>query len=232
MMKQSIGLVNNEFYSKPENKGFDEKFDKGEAKLADAWLPAVTEWYKVIQEGCLTQDMLGLSYEQAMDEFATGKAAMWESGPWAYNDIMAKDPNFELGMFPIPGVKEGPGWLIGGPGSGLAINAASKNIAAALQVLDKTATPEAQAALIKDNAGSSYLLGVNADLGATYTDCSEAFKAGNVYAPWTSAWTSGNPIVEAYGKSLQEVLAGTKTIEQALKDADDMNDQMRQSLGN
>ena len=230
MMKQSIGLVNNEFYSKSESSGFDEKFDKGEAKLAEAWLPAVTEWYKVIEEGCLTQDMLGLSYEQAMDEFATGNAAMWESGPWAYNDIMDRDPDFELGMFPIPGVSVGPGWLVGGPGSGLAINAASKNVEAALQVLDKTATPEAQAALIKDNAGSSFLIGVDADLGDTYADCAEAFKAGNVYAPWTSAWTAGNPIVEAYGKSLQEVLAGTKTIEQALKDADEMNDLMRESM--
>ena len=230
MMKQSIGVVNNEFYAK-EGTGFDAKFDKGETKLADAWLPAVTEWYKVIEEGCLTQDMLGLSYEQAMDEFATGNAAMWESGPWAYNDIMDRNPDFELGMFPIPGVKEGPGWLVGGPGSGLAINADSKNLEAALQVLDKSATPEAQIALLKDNPGStSFLVGVDADLGDTYTDCADAFKAANVYAPWTSVWTAGNPIVEGYGKSLQEVLAGTKTIEQALKDADDINDQMRESM--
>ena len=39
------------------------------------------------------------------------------------------------------------------------------------------------------------------------------------------------PIVEGYGKSLQEVLAGTKTVEQALADADAINDTMRESLG-
>nr|WP_307992112.1 extracellular solute-binding protein [uncultured Niameybacter sp.] len=230
MMKQSIGVVNNAFYSKEENKDFDSKFDKGEAKVAESWLPYVEEWSKVITEGCLTQDMLGLSYDQALEEFATGKAAMWESGPWAVNTIIEKNPNMELGMFPIPGIEEGPGWLVGGPGSALAINSKSKNIEAALKVLEVTATPEAQAALVKDNAGSSFLTGVEIDLGPIYEDCAKAFKAGNVYAPWIAAWTSGNPIVEGYGKSLQEVLAGVKTVEDALKDADQINDNMRKAL--
>ena len=41
----------------------------GKGKLEEAWLPAVTEWYKIIEAGCLTPDMLGLSYDQALDEF-------------------------------------------------------------------------------------------------------------------------------------------------------------------
>lgn len=231
MMKQSIGLVNNEFYSDPANKSFDEKFNLGEAKLAQSWLPYVTEWSRMITEGCLTQDMLGLSYDQALDEFATGKAAMWESGPWAVNTILEKNPEMELGMFPIPGLKEGPGWLVGGPGSALAVNAKTEHPEEVKAILEFTATPEAQQALIKDNAGSSFLTGVEVDLGEIYADCTDAFKAGNVYAPWTAAWISGNPIVEGYGKSLQEVLAGTKTVEQALEDADAINDTMRDSLG-
>ncbi|MCL2126721.1 MAG: extracellular solute-binding protein [Treponema sp.] len=230
MMKQSIGIVNNEFYAKPAGNGFDEKFDRGEAKLADAWLPYVTAWSRMIEEGCLTPDMLGLSYEQALNEFAVEKAAMWECGPWGVNDILTTNPNIEIGMFPIPGLSEGPGWLVGGPGSALAVNASTKNREAALRVLDATATPEAQAALIKDNAGSSFLIGVTSELGPIYNDCAEAFRLGNVYAPWVAVWTAGNPIVEGYGKSLQEVLAGTKTVRQALVDADNINDTMRASL--
>ncbi|MCL1820890.1 MAG: extracellular solute-binding protein [Oscillospiraceae bacterium] len=232
MMKQSIGIVNNEFYAKAAGRDFDEKFDNGEAKLAEAWLPSVSEWYRMIEENCLTPDMLGLSHEQALDEFASGKAAMWECGPWDVNAIMEKNPDFELGMFPIPGLTEGVGWLVGGPGSGLAVNKASHNAIPALKVLDMTATPEAQAALIKDNAGSSFLIGADADLGGIYADCAEALRLGYVYAPWVSAWTAGNPIVEGYGKALQEVLAGTKTVEQALKDADVINDTMRFAFEN
>ena len=230
MMKQSIGIVNNEFYSNPANSGFDERFDRGEAKLADAWLPHVTEWSRMITEGCLTTDMLGLSYEQALHEFAIGSAAMWECGPWGVNAILEVDPKFELGMFPIPGLTGKPGWLVGGPGSALAINADSKNIEAALKILEATATPEAQAALITDNAGSSFLLGFTSELGEIYDDCAEAFALGHVYAPWVAVWSAGNPIVEGYGKALQEVLSGTKTIKQALADADDINDTMRAAI--
>ena len=230
MMKQSIGIVNNEFYSDPANMDFDYDFDEGKAFLADSWLDAVTAWSEVIKQGCLTPDMLEVSYDDALFEFASGGAAMWESGPWAVNDILAINPDMEsdLGMFPIPGLSEGTGWLVGGPGSALAINAKSKHINQALSMLELTATPEAQKALIEDNAGSSFLVGVSADLGDIYKDCEEAFQNGNVYAPWVAVWEYGNAIVEEYGKSLQEVLAGAKTIEQALRDADEMCKVMRE----
>lgn len=231
MMKQSIALVNNEFYSDPANKSFDEGFNTGESSVAEAWLPAVQEWYKIIEEGYLTQDMLGLSYDQALDEFATGKAAMWECGPWAVETIKEKNPDLDFGMFPIPGKNaDEPGWLVGGPGSAFGINAKSEHIEEALQVLELTATEEAQQALVKDNAGSSFVEGVEVDLGEIYADCDEAFKAGHVYAPWTAVWTNGNAVTETYGKSLQEVLAGTKTVEEALKDADTTNKDLLETL--
>lgn len=232
MMKQSIGLVNNMFYSDPENMKFDEKFNTGEGKLEEAWLDAVTEWYKIIEEGCLTEEMLGLSYDQALDEFATGKAAMWQCGPWAVETILEKNPDIELGMFPIPGTDASkPGWLVGGPGSAWAINAKTEHAEEALQVLEATSEAEAQQALAADNAGSSFVEGVEIDLGDIYTDCEEAFKAGNVYAPWTAVWTNGNAVTEAYGKSLQEVLSGSKTVQEALADADATNETMLDALG-
>jgi raffinose/stachyose/melibiose transport system substrate-binding protein len=59
----------------------------------------------------------------------------------------------------------------------------------------------------------------------------QTIAKGHVYAPWTTAWSYGNPVVEAYGKALQEVLAGTKTIEQALRDADEVNSNLRTAIG-
>lgn len=232
MMKQSIGLVNNMFYSDPENMKFDEEFNKGEAKLEEAWLEGVTEWYKIIEEGCLDAEMLGLSYDQALDEFATEKAAMWQCGPWAVETILEKNPDIELGMFPIPGTDaEKPGWLVGGPGSAWAVNAKTEHPEEVMQVLELTSEAEAQQALAADNAGSSFVEGVEIDLGDIYTDCDEAFKAGNVYAPWTAVWTNGNAVTEAYGKSLQEVLSGSKTVQEALADADATNDTLLDAMG-
>lgn len=231
MMKQSIALVNNMFYSDAENMKFDEQFNEGEGKLEEAWLPAVEEWYKIIEEGCLNEEMLGQSYDQALDEFATEKAAMWECGPWAVDTIMEKNPDIELGMFPIPGTDaDEAGWLVGGPGSAWAVNAKSEHVEEALKVLEMTSEAEAQQALAKDNAGSSFVEGVEIDLGDIYTDCEEAFKEGHVYAPWTAVWTNGNAVTEAYGKSLQEVLSGSKTVKEALADADTTNDNLLKSM--
>jgi len=230
LMKQSIGVVNNEFYANGANAGFDAAFDRGEAKLAEAWLPAVTLWSRMISEGCITPDMLDYSDEQALMEFASGEAAMWESGPWSLGEILRINPDIELGMFPFPGAEGGAGWLVGGPGSALAINVDSPNRDAALRVLAATATREAQLALIADNMGEPYLEGMRADFGSVYADCADAFALEQVYAPWTAAWTFGNPIVEAYGKALQEVLAGSKTVEEALAEADQVNEHMRTSL--
>lgn len=231
MMKQSIGVVNAQFYSNPSNKVFDDKFNSGEGKLSQAWLPALKEWNKIIKNGYLTEDMLGLSYDQALEEFATEKAAMWQSGPWSVDTLKEKNPNLNFGMFPFPGTDSTKaGWLVGGPGSALGINAKSEHIKEALKVLELTATEEAQKALVKDNAGSSFLKGVEIDLGDIYRECATTFKEGNVYAPWTASWLNGNAVTQGYGKSLQEVLAGTKTVEEALKDADEINNNLLESM--
>ena len=229
LMKQSIGVVNSDFYAKPENAGFDAAFNDGEARLADSWLSAVKLWSRMIDEECLTPDMLGYSYEQSLVEFAVGEAAMWQSGPWSMSEILRVNPDIELGMFPICGANGG-GWLVGGPGSALAVSADSPNQAMALRVLAAASMPEAQEALIAGSVGESYFEGVQADFGLVYAGCAEAFARERVYAPWTAAWTFGNPIVEVYGKALQEVLAGTKTVEQALTDADAVNDRLRAAL--
>lgn len=230
MMKQSIALVNSEFYAEPENAGFDAAFDEGKVRLAEDWLPAVTEWSRLIREGCLTPDMLSYSYEQALDEFAVGGAAMWESGPWSADTILQKNPEIQLGMFPVPGRRKGGGWLVGGPGSALAVNRNSNNVAVALRILSATASPEAQKALLKDNEGMSSVIGVHADLGPIYSDCRAALEAGRIYAPWTATWTYGNPIVETYGKALQDVLAGQKTVKEALEEADALNKKLHRAF--
>lgn len=229
MMKQSIGLVLNEFYSTDAAKGFDNDFNKGDKTLDGNWNVPVKEWSKLIEKGCLEKEMLGLDYDQALDEFVTEKAAMWESGPWALETIKSKNSDLEIGMFPIPGIQEGTGWLVGGPGSALCINVASKHQDALLEILELTSTPEAQEALVKDNKGSSFLKGVDVDLGSEFEDCAEAFKEGHVYAPWLY-WLGGDAIVMEYGKSLQEVLSGEISTDDAIKVADKKATEMRKAM--
>ncbi|OPH49327.1 hypothetical protein BC351_37260 [Paenibacillus ferrarius] len=232
MMKQSIGVALNDFYSKPENKNFDEEFGKGSKKLFDNWKDAFTKWDQTVQKKNLTPDMLGIDYDQAQDEFATGKAAMWESGPWAYDGLMKKNPNLNLGMFPIPGSAQGSGWLIGGPGSAWSVNKNSKHKAEVMKILDLTSTNEAQTALIKDNFGTSFLKGAdNSGLPKQYADSADAFKEGHVYVPWGN-WgvLSGDGVITEIGKLLQDHLSGAKSIDDVLKNVDKKADELRNAI--
>lgn len=228
MMKQSIGLLLNEYYPTEAGKGFDEAFDTGEKTMDGNWNEIVKKWSVIVEKGYLTKDMLGLDYDQALDEFAMEKAAMWECGPWATETIKSKNPNLDFGMFPMPGLKEGIGWLVGGPGSAWAINKDSNNKEAAMTLLEFVSTPEIQEAINKANSGSSFMKGVELDLGPIYDDCAEAFKAGNVYCPWNN-WFGAQSIIIEYGKGMQDFLAGSKTIDDVLKAADKKAAEIRQS---
>ncbi|WP_219834541.1 ABC transporter substrate-binding protein [Paenibacillus sp. R14(2021)] len=221
MMKQSISMALNEFYSKPENKDFDVDVQTGKRKFSE-WKDAFTTWDQMIQKKNITPDMLGITYDQALDEFASGKAAMWESGPWSYDAMMKKNPDLKLGMFPLPGKTSPTGYLVGGPGIPWTINAKSEHTKEAMQILDLMSTPEAQTALMKDYFGPSFLKGLdNPELPAQYDGVKEAFVLGRVYSPWPY-WGpfSGNVFITELGKLLQDHLAGSKTIDEVLQAAD------------
>lgn len=227
-MKQSIGVVLNGFYSNPANAGFDEDFNNGKANMSENWQKYVKAWSVIVERGFITPEMLGIDYGRAQDEFASGKAAMWESGSWAEGDIKSKNPDGNFGMFPIPGIKEGTGWLVGGPGTGYAINADTKEQEAALKVLDIIASVEAQEILLKGESSSSFLKGVTSDLGPEYDGIKQAFAEGNVYCPWNN-WYSAQAIITEYGKAMQDFIAGSKTIEEVLAAVDKKASEVQQN---
>ena len=155
---------------------------------------------------------------------ATEKAAICNAAPGRFNEIEAIQI-LKL-HFPFPGKSEGPegcGW----PAFPCLLNSSSAFKEQALQILDYTSTPEGQKALIKDNFGSSFLKGVEVDMPAEYTDMAECFKANNVYGPWMY-WFGGDAIAMEFGKSVQEILVGRKTVAEALSAVDKKADELRQ----
>ena len=228
MLKQPMMMLLNEFYSTDAGKGFDDAFVEGTKTLDGNYNEGIKKWSELITKGVLTKDMLGLDYDQALNEFASEKAAMWECGPWAVETMKKANPNLKFGMFPFPGTKGDAGWAVGGPGSSLAINAKSKVKEAAMQILDYTSTPEGQKALVKDNFGSSFLKGVEVEMAPEYADMAECFKANNVYGPWMY-WFGGDAIAQEFGKNIQEVLVGKKTVDEALKVVDKKANDLRKA---
>ncbi|HEY2493198.1 MAG TPA: extracellular solute-binding protein [Paenibacillus sp.] len=80
-----------------------EKMYKGEAKISD--LANLNGFFDVldmtIQYGKGT-DTIGLSYDNQVSDFASGKTAMMQQGVWAIDSITKINPNMNIGMFAIP----------------------------------------------------------------------------------------------------------------------------------
>lgn len=215
-----MAFVTAEYLTAPEGKGFGEKYRNGETTLNGTWNPYIEKWSEMITEGVYTQDMTGIDHEQAMEEFTSGKAAMFCSGPWDLEAILAKNPDLNLDMMPFYGTQPSDGWMIGGPGGGFAVNANSKEKEAAMKVLEAIATPEAQKALVANNeGGSSYLVGLDTGLPQYYNGVETTIKAGNIFCPWDE-WGSAGGAHQDYGVEFQKYLMGEQDIATTLANVD------------
>ena len=219
MLKNSLAFTSAEYFSTEEGKNFNADYREGKVKMNGTLNPYIEKWSEMITEGIYTTDMLGIDHTQALDEFATGTAAMFCSGPWDYDAIMAKNPELNIDMMPFQGTTASDGWLIGGPGCGFAANAASEHVDLAVKVLEALSTVEGQAALWENNqGGSSYLTGAEFELPAAYSSASSALNAGNVYCPWNE-WGDAAAAHENYGLEFQSYLDG-QDLETTLSNVD------------
>ncbi|MEK8131967.1 extracellular solute-binding protein [Paenibacillus filicis] len=229
MMKQTLALVNAGFFSDPASKGWGDKFSNKQVNMNGTFDKYLEKWSEIVKQGYLTPDMLGMDYDQALDEFATGKAAMWESGNWAIESMKKKNANLNLGFFPIPAI-EGKPWLMGGPGAAWAVSKTSKNVEAAKTFLEFWATPEAQLAAQKTYGGGLFLKGTEASLDPAMDGAKEALAEGRIFAPWNE-WYGAQAIIVEYGKAMQDYLAGgRKSVTDVQKSADQKRDEMYETM--
>lgn len=221
MLKNSMAFVTAEYLSTDAGKTFGSDYREMKATLDGTFNPYLEKWSEMISEGIYTTDMTGIDHDQALEEFATGNAAMFCSGPWDLETIQSKNPDLNLNMMPFYGTGKSDGWLIGGPGCGFAVNEHSRNREAAKRIVDALSTVEGQKALWTNNqGGSSYLEGAEFDLPEVYASAKTALDAGNVYCPWNE-WGAAAGVHEDYGIQLQSYLLGQETISSALQKVDE-----------
>lgn len=220
MLKNSMAFVAAEYLSTDAGKNFGSDYREGKATMDGTWNSYLEKWSEMITEGIYTTDMTGIDHDQALEQFAMGDAAMFCSGPWDLDAIMAKNPDLQIDMMPFYGQSESAGWLIGGPGCGFAVNENSENKEAAMKVVAAISTIEGQAAMWENNqGGSSYLEGASFDLPEAYNSVSEALAAGNVYCPWNE-WGAAAPAHEEYGTQMQSYLLGAQDLSTTLQNVD------------
>lgn len=220
LLKSCLGYVQSEYILTDAGKDFDAKFAKGETTLAGNWNSYIEKWTDLIKKGIITSEALGIDDNQALDEFATGKAAMWASGCWSYENIKQKNINMQFGMFPYLGSTAEKSSLVGSSGAGIAVNSKSKNKEAAYKVLDVICSPEGQQALIEGQPGSSsYLKGLESELPEEYDGVKAVLESGRVHCCWSN-WGYATNCFNDFTQGLQGLVAEQVSISDMLKEVD------------
>lgn len=230
LMHYACSFLTPEFLRQPEGMNWDKDFKAGKVTMSETWGPYLGKWSEMATKGFIKEEELGMDFDQAMDEFVTGRAGMIDSGPWDVSIIHEKNPDMNIDMMPFVGNKGDTGWLFGGPGIRFGVNANldEKTKKAALSVIELISTPEGQKAYWENNkGGSSYVKGVEFEMPKEFDGCKEVFAKGNIYAPFM-VWNPG--VFEEFGKQLQGYIAGATTLEEVMKATDEKNQEVLEKL--
>lgn len=162
------------------------------------------------------QDNMGTGYDDALRDFANGKAAMWFTGIWAIKEIKASNPDLKFAMFPLP--TENPADLKTQVSVDTAIGlpVGGKNEAEARKFIEFMSSKESVEAYLKTAGYPSGIKGVESGRPeiASLTDL---IASGKVYPTIERLWPPG--INAEVGKATQELFL-TKDIDQYLNKLD------------
>lgn len=218
-----VGYLENAYYHNAgTNTEFDTKFAQGEVTLSGNLDKYVDEWSQLIKHGYINDKMLGISGEQVIPQFLSGKTAMFYGGPWNYDQL--KEGSVHFAMFSHVGTNGAEKWLVGGPAANFGVNKNSKNQEGAKKVLALLASEEVQKTILKSNVGGfSYYKGVESELPEEYSEIKDILAAGRVGVSW-DRWGTNMPaqsLIDEGIKQLQGMVAGATSTEQLLKAMDD-----------
>lgn len=93
--------------------------------------------------GTAQKNANGATYDDAVATFAKGEALIFPNGTWALPAVKNQNPEFEIGMFAYPGLKENEELTVGAADLSVSINAKSKNKEAAEKFVAYLTTKEA-----------------------------------------------------------------------------------------
>ncbi len=177
-----IGLA----FSKQDGN-VDEKIFSGKSSFEKEWTGPLTLYAKLYDEGLVGREALGLSDDQIVNEFATGKVAMIGAGPWTLPTIRSINPSIAMNFMAVPGPEAGESFLTGAPSPGYAINAATPHLPEAEAFLAFLASPKAVELYHKSSGAITTTADYKPDLDPALAAIFAGIEANHIYLPMT-AW--------------------------------------------
>lgn len=116
--------------------------EKGAIKVADPNFKEVVNELNLLS-GTAQKNANGATYDDAVATFAKGEALIFPNGTWALPAVKNQNPEFEIGMFAYPGLKENEEMTVGAADLAVSINANSKNKEASEKFVEYLTTKDA-----------------------------------------------------------------------------------------
>lgn len=218
LMDLIVWLHNTEDVAKDNT--LDEQINTGEKKFSEVYADVMEKWYNdCVKTGIITQDMIGISDEQRMDEFATGKAAATLTGAWAISGVLEKNPDMNMGIIPYVGTA-GNAYTMGAVNIGIAISSKAKNEANAELFLEYMASEKGLQEYQKIQNSFLGVEGVAYEVDPIMDPMKEYAQSGQFYFP-SYNWTYTDSMEPALQKGTQEIVMGTKTVDELLNEMDE-----------
>lgn len=88
----------------------------------ETWIPQIEQWQRIVDEGVMPAEVVGVGGDQIKQNFTAGKLAMYRSGAWDFPDL--DSAGIDYSTAPIPAADGGEPYVGGGPDSPYALSAA------------------------------------------------------------------------------------------------------------
>lgn len=184
------------------------------------WKKALEMNFEVFRKGYTNEGVLGLSYDQMIEMFATEKAAMVAVGDWCVEALRKINPKLDAGFFATPAPKGYDLVLESQTGGVFVIWRDSKSPAAAKKFVQEFVTnPDYY---YKWNGSPiQSLKGAPVPTDPLYKEFADVYKNGkNAYPFINQMWINAS-LGDTFCRAMQDVYAGTKTVDDLAKEFDE-----------
>nr|WP_255421973.1 extracellular solute-binding protein [Tessaracoccus sp. MC1627] len=192
----------------------DARIFDGESSFVEEWTPSLEQYNRLFTEGVETSSVTGLKPDQIIDEFATGRVAMFPAGPWNVAGIREKAPDLNIAMMQVPGTEDGEPYLAGAASPGWAINPESDNIDAAKAFLTFMVSEEGISTYQEASNGITVTPNFEPAIDEAFEPLVPMIREGQFYLPQI-AWTRAEDVLNVEATAQIQLMAlGQATPEQ------------------
>lgn len=200
----------------------DDKIFSGETTFEAEWTPYLEQYNRIYTEGLVSKDVVGLDGDMIRDEFANGRVAVMNAGPWVINALRESSPDLKFKFALVPGVDGGEPFAAGAASPGYAINSKSDETkqAAAKKFLEFLASKEGVQIFHEQTRDVTVTDDFEPEVDPAFEPLASSIRNGQLYLPMI-AWQRSEDIlnVEAVAQ-IQRMIQGEITPAEVAKAMD------------